>query len=237
MVNANYKSSFRVEKNRKKEIPGTSVLSMNTTESMPGTSVITLDKPVSKSRSRPHRWAKPSHESLVFSIDNKNGGQGLSIKKMAVPGTSTIKITQKKDTYISSKTDRIKYPEMQGKRLFKLADTAKRPAPPSPKQQEAATIPDLWANETILDFELSLPKNIKYNQFNSFNDSREPENVSMNVKPYTNFDAGKSLKFRLRPHDDLTALPGTSILFPENDVPEPYGRKKQKDWREFSLEK
>lgn len=43
----NYKTTFRMEKNRKKEIPGTSVLSMNNTDTVvPGTSVISLDNPV-----------------------------------------------------------------------------------------------------------------------------------------------------------------------------------------------
>jgi len=261
----NYKTTFRMEKNRKKEIPGTSVLSMNNTDTVvPGTSVISLDNPVARGRSRPHRWAKPSHESLVFSIDNNIGGRGLRIKKVGVPGTSTIKIIQKKDTYMSSKTERIKYPEMQGKRLFKLADQTKRPAQHphlhSPKrtiEKDISPAPltgELWTKETILDFDLGKTMGSKnqdsptaYNSFSNLplDPPKEPENVSMNVKPYTNFDAGKSLKFRLRPDENFSALPGTSILFPENDVsPDLYSdmtrsmklkQQPSKDWRIFTL--
>ncbi|KAK6456576.1 uncharacterized protein RJT20DRAFT_141225 [Scheffersomyces xylosifermentans] len=109
----NHRTSFRISKSKKKaEIPGTSVLAINTGE-IPGSAIMTLDKPLSNMGI--NKGSKSSHSSLVFMLDKNNT---LNVKKKDVPGTSIIRIIQKKDNYINSATESIKYPELSGKRMF-----------------------------------------------------------------------------------------------------------------------
>ncbi|ABN65263.2 predicted protein [Scheffersomyces stipitis CBS 6054] len=281
--------SFRISKSRRKpEIPGTSVISINEQE-IPGSSVMSLDYP---SKAQSNKGTKSLHAtSYVFAVDRN----AIISKKKIVPGTSIIRIIQKRDNYINSDTGGIKYPEMSGKRIFANEVEAE----PSSKYQNDSSSSTVFNIENMTDFPIgettdfeispsTLKSNLEFGSEFAFaigpvvGDSRSRESsprpdcdrvestivletgsrkhtttenkiqsvttpyvwdssvtsknatankhhsaiirtkqqstFSVNLSPHTNSSPGRALKFKLREDKREKAVPGTSIIFENNEI-------------------
>ncbi|KAK6199175.1 uncharacterized protein RJT21DRAFT_114972 [Scheffersomyces amazonensis] len=213
MTRKNTTTSKVTKRRAKRVIPGTSKLMINSID-WPGSSIISLDVKASNPQTINQDYqinmnsfkedkAISTTHSMVFTLDNKNH---LNNRRQDVPGTSTIKMADRKTAYINEDTQHIKYPEMIGKRLFQMNKD------PSSQTQDKSR---KSSNNKPHDH-TALHRTVPINNFTSTVGSNQDESASdMNVRPFTNHMAGTASKYKLRDSSKTAAppTPGTYTVF------------------------